>query len=145
MQGSAPHAAVPDTAQPRAPASSATAPAATETPPVTNTRRSGTGATPASAPPTAPGADFGLAQQRAREAAKAAESADLVAHVASVSEKLSGELLLKLDNGQSWTQAVRKSDVFIKPGERVTISRGSFGGYLLRSDSGATMRVRRLE
>ena len=33
----------------------------------------------------------------------------------------------------------------IKPGDRVTISRGKLGGYLLSSDSGATMRVRRLQ
>ena len=68
-----------------------------------------------------------------------------MAHVASVSERLTGEVLLKLDNGQSWTQAQRKSGVVIKAGERVSIARGAFGGYLLRSDSGVTMRVRRLE
>jgi hypothetical protein len=54
-------------------------------------------------------------------------------------------LLLKLDNGQSWVQAQRKSGVNIKAGERVSIAQGAFGGYLLRSDSGVSMRVRRLE
>lgn len=115
-------------------------------------------APPANAPPPAasapatpasraePGSDFGLTQKREWEAAKTkAAEPDLIAQVASVSEKLTGELLLKLDNGQSWVQAQRKSDVFIKAGEHVTISRGTFGGYLLSSDSGATMRVRRLE
>lgn len=69
----------------------------------------------------------------------------MVARVDSVSEKLTGELLLKLDNGQSWLQAQRKAGVRIKAGDRVTISRGTLGGYLLSSDSGATMRVRRLQ
>jgi hypothetical protein len=102
---------------------------------------------PATAPAAAPRNDFGLTEQRDRKSAKAkaAEATDLIAHVASVSQKLTGELLLKMDNGQSWAQAQRDSSVFIKAGERVTISRGTFGGYLLRSDSGVTMRVRRLE
>jgi len=110
---------------------------------------SSTAASPATAPAPAPAAnsDFGLTEARQRESAKAkaAEATDLVAHVASVSERLTGEVLLKLDNGQSWTQAQRKSGVVIKAGERVSIARGAFGGYLLRSDSGVTMRVRRLE
>ena len=76
---------------------------------------------------------------------KPVEPDDLVAHVDAVSEKLTGELLLKLDNGQSWMQAQRKAGVRIKGGERVTFSRGTLGGYLLSSDSGATMRVRRLQ
>jgi hypothetical protein len=107
------------------------------------------GAAPAPAVPrTLSDKDFGLAEQREQEsarAAKAAEPAGLVARVDSVSEKLTGELLLKLDNGQSWIQAQRKAGVHIKAGERVTISRGALGGYLLSSDSGATMRVRRLQ
>jgi hypothetical protein len=69
----------------------------------------------------------------------------MVARVDSVSERLTGELLLKLDNGQSWLQAQRKPGVHIEAGDRVTISRGKLGGYLLSSDSGATMRVRRLQ
>jgi hypothetical protein len=100
---------------------------------------------PASAPaaiPAAPGPDFGLPERAAPAAAK---PADLVALVESVSQRASGELLLKLDNGQSWAQVVRNSDVRIKAGERVTIARGAFSGYLLSSDSGATMRVRRLQ
>jgi len=92
--------------------------------------------------------NFGLAEQREQEAARAArkeEPTELTARVDSVSEKLTGELLLKLDNGQSWIQAQRKAGVHIEAGERVTISRGALGGYLLSSDSGATMRVRRLQ
>ena len=76
---------------------------------------------------------------------KPVEPTDMVAQVGSVSERPTGELLLKLDNGQSWLQAQRKPGVHIKPGDRVTISRGKLGGYLLSSDSGATMRVRRLQ
>jgi hypothetical protein len=93
-------------------------------------------------PHPAPDANFGLAERPAPAAAKPAE---LVALVESVSERTGGELLLKLDNGQSWVQTVRKAGTRIKAGERVTIARGAFGGYLLSSDSGATMRVRRLQ
>ena len=106
-----------------------------------------TAAPRASAPPAAPPDDFGLSESRKRESAPPppAEPAELVASVASVSQRLTGELLLKLDNGQSWVQAQRNSAVRIKAGERVSIARGAFGGYLLHSDSGASMRVRRLE
>jgi hypothetical protein len=101
--------------------------------------------TPASVPASRPALDpnFGLAEKHVP--AKPAESANLVALVDSVSERTGGELLLKLDNGQSWVQTQRKAGTRIKSGERVTIARGAFGGYLLSSDSGATMRVRRLQ
>jgi hypothetical protein len=85
------------------------------------------------------------ARERPAPEARAPEPAELTARVDAVSKKVTGELLLKLDNGQSWVQAQRKAGVLIKPGERVTIAPGTFGGYLLSSDSGATMRVRRLE
>ena len=101
-------------------------------------------AAPAPPRPTTPDENFGLAEQRAAKAI-AAEPTELTARVNSVSARLSGELLLKLDNGQSWIQAQRKAGVHIKAGERVTISRGALGAYLLSSDSGATMRVRRLQ
>jgi hypothetical protein len=94
------------------------------------------------APSATPDANFGLAE---RPAPAAAKPANLVAMVDSVSERAGGELLLKLDNGQSWVQAQRKAGARIKAGEHVTIARGAFGGYLLSSDSGATMRVRRLQ
>jgi hypothetical protein len=96
-----------------------------------------------SSPPVTPDKDFGLPPQP--EPAEKSAEPNLVAQVETVSQRLTGELLLKLDNGQSWIQATRKSTVIIKAGERVTIARGSFGGYLLSSDSGATMRVRRLQ
>ena len=126
------------------PTADSRAPAANATPPAANAHTSAASAPPTAAPPAAASDDFGLTKQRERESAKA-KATDLIAHVASVSAKLTGERLLKLDNGQSWVQAQRDSSVFIKAGERVTISRGTFGGYLLRSDSGVTMRVRRLE
>lgn len=100
----------------------------------------------AAASKSQPGSDFGLPPKSDPETAKArATESDLIAHVASVSEKLTGELLLKLDNGQTWVQAQRKPGTYIKANERVTIARGTFGGFLLSSDSGVTMRVRRLE
>ncbi|MEJ1964878.1 MAG: hypothetical protein WDO56_26430 [Gammaproteobacteria bacterium] len=104
-------------------------------------------ATAAAASRTEAGSDFGLTPKREPEPARegAAEPTDLIALVASVSARATGELLLKLDNGQTWVQAQRKPGAFIKANERVTIARGTFGGYLLSSDSGVTMRVRRLE
>jgi hypothetical protein len=107
---------------------------------------------PASNAPAAPAASrnaandsFGRVAQSDSDNTKPAEPTDMIARVDSVSERLTGELLLKLDNGQSWLQAQSKRGVHIKAGERVTISRGALGGYLLSSDSGATMRVRRLQ
>jgi hypothetical protein len=137
-QTSAPQTTTPQAAtpQPAAPQSSTPQNSATQNlaPPV---------AAKKDAPP-AVSDDFGLTEPRKRES-EAAKPVELVANVASVSKKLTGELLLKLDNGQSWVQAQRKPGTVLKAGERVSIARGAFGGYLLRSDSGATFRVRRLE
>jgi hypothetical protein len=69
----------------------------------------------------------------------------LSARVTSVSERPHGELLLALDNGQTWIQTERKPGAIIHPGETVTISRGALGGFWLTSESRLSTRVRRLD
>jgi len=94
-------------------------------------------------------AEFGLSERARRErAADKNERAGvdhIVAKVSSVSERPRGELLLKLDNGQTWTQTERRLGTLIKEGETVTISRGALGSFMLTSEAGVATRVRRLQ
>ncbi len=94
-------------------------------------------------------ANFGLDESALRkkqiEEGKTPSHKDkMVAHVVSVSEKLQGGLLLKLDNDQTWTETEHRADLMIKPGESVTITQGMFGGFMLSAQSGLSTRVRRL-
>jgi hypothetical protein len=49
-----------------------------------------------------------------------------------------------LDNGQRWAERVAESRGPLKPGDRVTIERASFGSFLLVTPAGVGLRVRRL-
>jgi hypothetical protein len=106
-----------------------------------------------SPPATAPAntaAEFGLSDSQLRKAQTGTAEPDprndkIAARVSEVSERAHGELLLKLDNGQLWTQTERRAGILIEKGESVTISRGSLGAFFLTSASRVTTRVRRLE
>lgn len=90
-------------------------------------------------------AEFGLSERARRDQNERAEVDHIVAKVASVSERPRGELLLKLDNGQTWTQTERRLGTLIKEGETVTISRGALGSFMLTSEAGVATRVRRVK
>jgi hypothetical protein len=84
-------------------------------------------------------------QASASGAAPTGEIERIDAHVTKVTQRPTGELLLVLDNGQTWTQAERKAGIVIRAGEAVTISKGAFGSFYVSSPSRVTTRVRRLD
>jgi hypothetical protein len=95
-------------------------------------------------------AEFGLSESRLRKTQPGAPQPDpgsdkISARVSEVSARPRGEQLLKLDNGQLWTQTEYRATEQVKRGEQVTIRRGALGAFLLTSESRVTTRVRRLE
>lgn len=143
------------------PPAMAPAPAVSPSSPVTPPAPSVAAAAPVMAPAPAvaasppapvvssnPEAQFGLSPKalRARASADGKKGLDKIqARVTSVSERPRGELLLKLDNGQIWTQTERRFGTVIREGDTVTIARGVLGSFMLTSQAGVSTRVRRVE
>ncbi|MBX5462176.1 MAG: hypothetical protein IRZ28_13940 [Steroidobacteraceae bacterium] len=125
-------------------AASAPAPAPAKTPAVAAAAAPAAVAAPAVSAARAE-AEFGLSERARRDRNEPAGVDHIVAKVTSVSERPRGELLLKLDNGQTWTQTERRLGTLIKEGETVTISRGALGSFMLTSEAGVATRVRRLK
>lgn len=88
--------------------------------------------------------EFELDKRQQRESEHKPARQTLVARVVSISRRNDGGLLLRLDNGQSWLQLEQRGGASLAPGDTVSITPGMLGSYLLRSDSGVSSRVRRL-
>jgi hypothetical protein len=92
----------------------------------------------------------GLASEKVREAAPppAARPEPLpdtiTAKVTTVRELSSGELVIELDNGQSWRTRPEDSNLRLKVGDAVTISRGAFGSFRLATPGKRFARVNRV-
>jgi hypothetical protein len=99
--------------------------------------------TPAASPDQQFGMTPGLKRQQNPDAARVTEKENLQAHVATVSHKLRGELVVTLDNGQVWEQTEEGLLVEIKSGEPVTISHGSLGSFWMTSAHYKGFKVRR--
>lgn len=101
-------------------------------------------ATPIAALPTPAAASatrFGLppsAEERARE------FDSISAVVREIGSLRHGERVFVLDNGQRWAERVAESRGPLNPGDRITVTRGSFGSFLLVTPAGVGLRVRRL-
>ena len=67
------------------------------------------------------------------------------AAVKTVRRLPSGYLLIGLDNDQMWQQTEIDPNVWLQPGDRVTIRRASLGSYLLVTPALYSTRVRRLQ
>jgi len=98
----------------------------------------------AAANPSSAGPEFGLDERQQQVSPRKPARQTLVARVASISKRNDGGLLLRLDNGQSWLQLEQRGGASLAPGDTVSITPGMLGSYLLRSDSGVSSRVRRL-
>lgn len=122
------------------------------------------GATPAAAAPVAavpvnPPADFGLtpARKESIEAAEAKASGapavpqapsvpdSITVKVATVAHRLTGELVVILDDGQVWVQIDTETKGRVKEGDDVTIRKGTLGSYLLVTPNHVLVRVRRVK
>lgn len=72
------------------------------------------------------------------------EQADFTATIAGVRREDKQKMVFRLDNGQIWLQTSPR-DLPIRKGDVVQIQTGSVGGFLLRTESGVTTRVRRIK
>jgi hypothetical protein len=153
---------------PATPSGAATAPpvAATPTSPAPSSRPTSTslaspGTTASASPVPAPGSfaspdpkdpvavdRFGLTpdmqRQRQEEGRAPKELPQITAKVASVRYKVRGELVVGLDNGQTWEQAEYDGDVSMNVGETVTIKAGALTAYYMKPRVGRIVRVRRV-
>ena len=72
-----------------------------------------------------------------------AEPSLIEATIKEVDQRNRKKAIIYLENGQVWTQTSLRY-IRIKAGDQVTLSRGTFGAYVLESNKGASSRVRRL-
>jgi hypothetical protein len=70
--------------------------------------------------------------------------APVTAKVAGLRGLGTGELLIELDNGQSWRTIAEDSRLLLKVGDPVTISRGAFGSFRLATPGNRFARVTRV-
>ena len=100
--------------------------------------------------PATPEQGFGYRGEVAREeldrqeAAKSPAIEELTAQITAVSFQPYGQFVVTLDNDQVWTQ--KQTDTKVKPriGESVTIKAGTFGSFILVTQSGRSTRVSRV-
>jgi hypothetical protein len=85
-----------------------------------------------------------LQHQRQEEGRAPKELPLITAKVTSVHYQVRGQLVVGLDNGQTWEQAEYDGDVSMDVGESVTIKAGALGAYYLRPRVGRIVRVRRI-
>jgi hypothetical protein len=69
---------------------------------------------------------------------------EISAHVASIHYLPRGEIIVGLDNGQTWQQAEYDGDVSLDVGEAVTIKAGALSAFYLKPHRGRIVRVKRL-
>ncbi len=148
--GSAPVAplAAPPAAPPPAPAPAA-APVVPPPTPAPGAAPAAPRAESQTAPLLEPAQTFGLPPQAIaqREVAAGKRKADLNAITATISRlstSPTGRVVFTLDNDQVWEEVLNEGDLLAREGQRVEISRGLFGSYLMKLPSGRGCKVHRL-
>jgi hypothetical protein len=110
--------------------------------------------TPAAAAAAAPSAEtsFGIksgAAESRRAVVEHSEPDDaletLTGRITSLTEDGQGMSIVTLDNGQTWRQLTGSTKLALKAGDEVTISRASFGSFLMSIPTGRPLRVRRVK
>lgn len=116
-----------------------------------------TEATPAvvaemAAPPVSPSAavdEFGNTPELARskpETEKEIDLREISARVVKVSKRPGGELIVTLDNGQTWTEKYAEYGFRVKVGDTVVIKKGNFSGaYRMVGRGRRSSQVRRID
>jgi hypothetical protein len=91
---------------------------------------------------------FGLTpdmqHQRQEEGRAPKELSQITAHVTSVRYLPRGEIVVSLDNNQTWQQAEYDGDVSMNVGDPVTIKAGALTAYYMKPRVGRIVRVRRI-
>ena len=85
-----------------------------------------------------------MIRRKEMAAEKTAGLAELSSRVTSVSQRIRGEWVVKLENGQVWQQKEQKSRFVVKEGELVTITPGKLGAFWLANEEGRRTRVKRV-
>ncbi len=87
--------------------------------------------------PAASRPEFGQEQlKRSDQPAPSEDSLSITARITSQRSAAQGTYLVSLDNGQVWRHETGSQAEYLKPGDSVTISRGSLGSYRLTRDAG---------
>jgi hypothetical protein len=95
--------------------------------------------------------EFGLSDpaKRARAPTPAealpAEPEHITGRVASIGYRTTGQLVVTLDSGQTWTQIESVTQARFKPGDEVTIKKAALGSFLMVGSQRVAMRVRRIK
>jgi len=93
--------------------------------------------TPAAAPPALTGdagagsREFGVANGPLQAHQATARVRSITATVAGVTVKANGRLAMRLDNGQIWLQLQSVEYFSPRPGDKVEVSEGAFGSYVM--------------
>jgi len=69
----------------------------------------------------------------------------VAAHVAGVSRKASGWVVVRLDNDEVWEQSDDGPDLGLAGGDSVKIEKGMLGAYWMSGHSSVAIKVRRAE
>jgi hypothetical protein len=85
-----------------------------------------------------------LKQEKAQKVPELQELEQLQAQVTSVSRKPHGELVVTLENGQTWAEIQTNTGARVKAGDRVTIKPGALGSFLLVAPNGRSTKVTRV-
>ena len=105
---------------------------------------------PAIGVPASPEAEFGLtgaailARDPEKAAAEERKPTALEATVTGLDQKPGGQLVLTLDNGQTWIQSEAGLNSRVRVGDRVKIRKAALGSFVLVTPAGVGMKVRRI-
>jgi hypothetical protein len=72
-------------------------------------------------------------------------TARIAAHVAGITRKASGRVVVRLDNEDVWEQSEDGPDLGLAVGDSVTIEKGMLGSYWMSGHSSVAIKVRRVE
>lgn len=141
--------AVPGRRSATTPDAQVVAPTSVDASPVQATDGAGRAASPAGGSAQDAEDEFGLseADKRARDPDQdaARRRTSISGTVTRATRDPYDRLVVTLDNGQVWVQNEGRSGIYLRPGETVTITQGSLGGYALRSERYGKVRVRRVK
>ena len=70
-------------------------------------------------------------------------TARIAAHVAGITRKSSGRVVVRLDNEEVWEQAEDGPDLGLAVGDSVRIEKGMLGSYWMSGHSSVAIKVRR--
>lgn len=123
-----------------APVAEAPPPPAPTPAPATAPVAAATAATVEAAPAADPVAEFGQAEEVDED-----ELVEISAMATAVKKRPAGQLLITLDNGQTWTEKDHEANFRVKVGDTLRIKKGRFGGYTMYTEYRRSSKVTRVQ